>query len=270
MLPPMGARIAYLAAVVAALAGMAACAYNPYSEPRAAWRGEVEDACLARGYVKASPYVQPMPGLGGRGSCGLDHPFKVAASSRASVAMEPAATLNCPMIEGIDRWMANSVQPAARAYFGTHVVAIRQIASYGCRTRDSVRGARLSEHAFANALDVAGFRLADGREMTIGGGWWGGPPQQQAFLRTIFAGACREFYTVLGPGYNRAHANHFHLDLLLTNGRAGRHVCRPEPSYDVPVASLPGRRAAPYAMGAVAKPQLIPFAIKEDEGEEGF
>jgi hypothetical protein len=208
-----------------------------------------------------------MPRLGGKGSCGLDHPFKAAAVSRDSVGMEPPATLSCPMMEGLDRWMANSVQPAAQTYFGTRVVAIRQIASYGCRTRDSKRGARLSEHAFANALDVAGFRLADGRNLTIGGGWWGGPPQQRAFLQTIFAGACREFYTVLGPGYNRAHANHFHLDLLVSNGNGGRHICRPEPSYrGVPMAA----GAAPYAVGSVAKPPLIPFVSKEDAGEEGF
>ena len=269
----MGARVAYLAAgvaVLALLAVLAACATSPFSEPRAAWRGEVEQACLARGYVRSSAYVRPMPSLNGRGSCGLDHPFKVAAVSRDSVGMEPAATLSCPMIEGLDRWMANSVQPAAQTYFGSRVVAIRQIASYGCRTRDSVRGARLSEHAFANALDVAGFRLADGRDLTIGGGWWGGPPQQRAFLQTIFAGACREFHTVLGPGYNRAHANHFHLDLLVTNGNGGRHVCRPEPSYrGVPMASAPAG-PEPYAVGSVAKPPLIPFVSNDDAGEEGF
>jgi hypothetical protein len=249
---------------------MAACAYNPYSEPRAAWRAEADDACLASGYVRPSAYVQPMPSLGGRGSCGLDHPFKLAGASSGSVAVEPAATLDCPMIAGIDRWMANSVQPAAQAYFGSRVVAMRQMASYGCRTRDSMRGARLSEHAFGNALDVAGFRLADGRDLTIAGGWWGGPPQQRAFLQTIFAGACREFYTVLGPGYNRAHANHFHLDLLVSNGSGGRHVCRPEPSFrGVPMAGLPDR-AAPFTVGSVAKAPLIPFASKDDEAEEGF
>lgn len=266
----MGARIAYRAASLAVLAAMAACASNPYSEPRARWRAEADQACLARGYVRTSPYLQRMPSVGGRGSCGIDNPLKVAAVSRDTVAMEPAATLNCPMVEGIDRWMANSVQPAAQTYFGSRVVAIRQMASYGCRTRDSRRGERLSEHAFGNALDVAGFRLADGRNLTIAGGWWGGPPQQRAFLQAIFAGACRDFYTVLGPGYNRAHANHFHFDLLVSNGNSGRHVCRPEPSMrDIPVAGLRDSQA-PYAVGSVAKQQLIPFVAKEDEGEEGF
>jgi hypothetical protein len=267
----MGVKFAYLAASIAVLAGIAACATNPFSEPRARWRAEVEEACLARGYVKPSEYVQAMPRLGGRGSCGLEHPFKVSAASRGSVAIEPAATLNCPMISTIDRWMATSVQPAAQTYFGSRVVAIRQIASYGCRTRENARGARLSEHAFANALDVAGFRLADGRDLTIGGGWWGGPPQQRAFLQTIFAGACREFHTVLGPGYNRAHANHFHIDLLKTNGNGGRHVCRPEPSLgSVPMAAKPSGGVVPYSVGSVAKAPLIPFASKEADGEEGF
>jgi hypothetical protein len=253
------------------LAVVAACASNPYSEPRAAWRAEADQACLARGYVQPSAYVQPMPRLGGRGSCGIDRPFKVAAASRGSVPVEPAATLNCPMIESIDRWMASSVQPAAQSYFGMRVVALRQMASYGCRTRESQRGERLSEHAFGNALDVAGFRLADGRSIVIASAWWGGGPQERAFLQTVFAGACREFDTVLGPGYNRAHANHFHLDLLETNGNGGRHVCRPEPSFqNVPVARAPGGMAVPYKVGSVAKPQLVPFVSKEDAADEGF
>ena len=107
-----------------------------------------------------------MSPLGGRGSCGLEHPFKVSATANGTVAVTPPATIGCPMTASVDRWMARSVQPAARAYFGSRVVEIRQIASYGCRTRNS-RGAAMSEHAFGNALDVAAFRLADGREVNV-------------------------------------------------------------------------------------------------------
>ena len=110
--------------------------------------------CLASGSVRPSAYVQPMSPLGGRGSCGLQHPFKVSATANGTVAVTPPATIGCSMTASVERWMARSVQPAARAYFGSRVVEIRQIASYGCRTRNS-RGVAMSEHAFGNALDVA-------------------------------------------------------------------------------------------------------------------
>ncbi len=89
--------------------------------------------------------------------------------------------------------------------------------SYGCRGRNGNRFGDISEHAFGNALDIAGFRLAGGDEITVVEGWWEGSPRERAFLQAVFAGACAEFYTVLGPGSDRYHYNHIHVDLLLTN-----------------------------------------------------
>ncbi len=248
----MGARVAFLAIGLGVLAWVAGCALSPYSEPRAEWRGDAEAACLARGEVQPSAFVQPMPPLGGRGSCGLEHPFSVSGALSARIAVEPAATLDCSMTAALNRWLAGPVQRAARARFREPVIGIRQIAAYGCRTRDNIAGAKLSEHAFGNALDVASFRLASGREIKVLQGWWGGSPNERAFLKEVFAAACAEFYTVLGPGSDSYHSNHFHLDLLVTNARDGRHYCRPMPGspYDsVPTASLPdlppGPRGAP-------------------------
>ena len=161
----MGVKVLYVVASMAIVSGVSSFASNPFSEPRAALRGQVEDVCLASGSVRPSAFMQPMPPLGGRGSCGLEHPFKVSATANGTVAVTPPATIGCPMTASVDRWMTRSVHPAARAYFGSRVVEIRQIASYGCRTRNS-RCAAMSEHAFGNALDVAAFRLADGREIS--------------------------------------------------------------------------------------------------------
>jgi len=247
----MGVRVLYVVASMAILSGVASCASNPYSEPRAAWRGEVEAACLAGGAVRPSAFVRPMSPVGGRGSCGLEHPFKVSAALSGSVAVVPPATIGCPMTAALDRWVMRSVQPAAGAYFRSRVVEIRQIASFGCRTRNG-RGYALSEHAFGNALDVAAFRLADGREISVLRDWWRGGPAERAFLQAVFAGACAEFYTVLGPGSDAYHANHFHLDLLRNNARGGRHFCQPSPYGGVPMAGLPGADS----VGTVAKPPL--------------
>ncbi|HSA66453.1 MAG TPA: extensin family protein, partial [Methyloceanibacter sp.] len=127
----------------------------------------------------------------------------------------------------------------------------REIASYGCRTRNN-HGVAMSEHAFGNALDVAAFRLADGREISVLRDWWRGGPAERAFLQAAFAGACAEFYTVLGPGSDPYHSNHFHLDLLRNNARNGRHFCQPAPYGGGPIAELPSGDS----VGAVAKTPL--------------
>jgi hypothetical protein len=152
--------------------------------------------------------------------------------------VSPAATVGCPLTAALDRWVQASVQPAARRYFGSRVVEIRQIASYGCRGRNGNSYGNPSEHAFGNALDMAGFRLANGQEILVVRAWWRGTQRERAFLQDIFAGACGEFYTVLGPGSDRYHYNHIHVDLLVSNAKGGRHYCQPSPGR-VPVAEAP-------------------------------
>jgi hypothetical protein len=144
------------------------------------------------------------------------------------------------MTAGLDRWVRNEVQPAAYRYFGRPVVEISQIASYGCRGRNGNSFGAPSEHAFGNALDVAGFRLAGGDEISVMRGWWRGTPRERAFLQAVFSGACAEFYTVLGPGSDRYHYNHIHVDLLVSNARNGRHLCQASPGLGVPVAEAQG------------------------------
>jgi hypothetical protein len=77
--------------------------------------------------------------------------------------------------------------------------------------------------------------LANGQIITVANAWWRGSPREQAFLAAVFTGACQEFYTVLGPGSDRFHYNHIHLDLLMGNAERG-HYCRPVLRRGVPVA----------------------------------
>jgi len=242
----MGARVAYLVAgltVAACLAALIGCAggggtFN--SGQRAPWRGKTEQACLASGAVRASSSVQSMTPIDGPGVCGLDRPLRVSGVSGGRVGVTPPATIGCPLTAAIDRWVNTAVQPAAYRYFGRPVVEIRQIASYGCRGRNGDRFGAISEHAFGNALDIAGFRLAGGEEISVFKGWWKGSPRERTFLQAVFAGACAEFYTVLGPGSDRYHYNHIHVDLLVSNARNGRHYCQPSPGQGVPVAEAEG------------------------------
>jgi hypothetical protein len=204
------------AALLSASCGSSTPYFTAEDEP---WREQAEIACLNAGFVHESAFVETQrSSLGGPSPCGATHPFRVSAALGGRVSFTPAATLQCGMIPALDRWMAEVVQPAARRHLGANVVAATVLASYACRPRNNVFGGKLSEHGRANAIDIGAFRLANGRTVTVLRGW-SGAYDEQAFLREVRAGACGIFKTVLGPGSDRNHANHFHLDLARHNRR---------------------------------------------------
>jgi hypothetical protein len=188
------------------------------------------------------------------------------------VEVKPAATLACPVVSALDRWIADSVQPAALRWLGQPVVEIKQISAYSCRGMNAQPGARISEHAFGNALDIAAFTLADGRRITVRDGWRGAP-EEQAFLRDVHAGACEQFTTVLAPGSNAFHYDHFHVDLM--RRASGRSLCQPESvSADVIAARAarerglrPQRKDIPYTgtVGARGGRPAIHSADDDDD-----
>ncbi|MCK8784971.1 extensin family protein [Roseomonas sp. NAR14] len=142
-----------------------------------------------------------------------------------AVRLEPGATLlrpagpvgTCRLAAAWEMFARHSLQPAAQDAFGQPVVAVRHVGTFACR--DVAGTARRSRHATADAIDVAGFTLRDGRQVSVLGQWSDAGPAGQ-FLRAAHAGACRWFGTVLGPDYNAAHRDHFHLDV------GGWHACR--------------------------------------------
>ncbi|MCX7309325.1 MAG: extensin family protein [Afipia sp.] len=140
------------------------------------------------------------------------------------VVLKPTATLACPIVSALDRWLTDSVQPSAQRWFGTAVVEIKQISSYSCRGMNGNSNAHISEHAFGNALDIAAFTLADGRRISVKDGWKG-LPEEQGFLRDVQGSACQQFNTVLAPGSNVYHYDHIHVDLMRRS--SGRIICQP-------------------------------------------
>ena len=189
------------------------------------WRRVDETQCLQSGYVRESRYVHARSALGGPDTCGAIQPFEMTAASSGTVQLVPAATLRCPMIPAVDHWVTTVVQPAAHSAFGVPVVEVKVASSYSCRPRNGVAGGKLSEHGHANAIDISGFRLADGRVVTVKDGWsaWSADSR---FLRNVHHGGCGIFTTVLGPNANSYHADHFHFDLA-KHGRDGSHrVCQ--------------------------------------------
>jgi hypothetical protein len=194
-----------------------------------------------------APAAQPLPRLG--------PPLGDPVNTVGPVAVKPTATLACPIVSVLDRWLAESVQPAAQRWFGARVVEIKQISAYSCRGMNGNPRAHISEHAFGNALDIAAFTLADGRRVTVKGGWRG-MPEEQGFLRDVQASACQQFNTVLAPGSNRFHEDHIHVDLM--RRASGRLICQPAAVSGDQVAARAGGRNSyaasprePYVTGSL-------------------
>lgn len=217
-------------------AALAGCGFFE-SEEREPWRAQAEAACYARNMVTLSPLIQKANAIEGKGICGIDRPLKVKALEDGTISLgSRSLVLSCPMTAALERWVAESVMPAALARYGLPVVEIKNFGTYNCRSRNNISGARLSEHAFANAFDFTGVVLSNGYTVTVKKGWRGNAIDR-AFLREVTRGACGAFTTVLGPGADRAHEDHLHLDLARHNNAGTYRYCKPQPQ--VPPRAAP-------------------------------
>jgi hypothetical protein len=235
----------------------------PYGAPSYAPARERYSAPYSQRPYEA-PVSQPPPRLGpAQGD---------ATASVGPVAVRPAATLACPIVSVLDRWLADSVQPAAQRWLGARVVEIKQISAYSCRGMNGNPSAHISEHAFGNALDIAAFTLTDGRRITVKDGWHG-LPEEQGFLRDVEAAACRQFNTVLAPGSNVYHYDHIHVDLMRRASR--RIICEPAAVSGEEVAARAAQRN-PYAArepgvtGALGSRKLAPRGKEKINEEDEF
>ena len=134
--------------------------------------------------------------------------------THAAVPITNITAIRCPLALALTAWVQGPLQTAARQYFDSKVVRIESVGAYACRNIiGSVNsGAKRSEHASANAVDIGGFVLADGRRVSVKGGW-NGRADEQKFLRAVRGDACKAFQTVLSPDYNAAHHDHLHFDM---------------------------------------------------------
>ncbi|KQU54500.1 hypothetical protein ASG72_02370 [Bosea sp. Leaf344] len=250
--------------------GLAGC--GKFQKPqRAAWRDQAEAACLSSRQVQLSAYVslRGKP-IDGPGTCGMEKPLRVQAFANGGIGLTSTATLSCPVVATTDKWLAEVVQPAAQNVLGAQVIEMRA-GSYSCRAMNNGSGtSRTSEHAYGNAVDVFSFRLNDGRNITVKDGWRGSP-EEQNFLREVFVGACEHFSTVLGPGADLFHYDHFHIDLA--RHARGRKICKPiikyTPNYNLPPPdpARPYLSAQPRDRGVVAAPVVAAGPLLRQPGE---
>nr|WP_257626638.1 extensin family protein [Pseudomonas sp. Xaverov 83] len=142
-------------------------------------------------------------------ACPLRNTLRVQG---ADVGLSSSFLASCPLAVAFALFERHSLQPAAQAVFGQAVTRVDHLGSFACRNIYNRADGRLSQHASANALDIAGFRLADGRTISVLKDW-PGDGESARFLRQVRDGACKDFNVVLSPDYNAAHRNHFHLDM---------------------------------------------------------
>ncbi len=149
----------------------------------------------------------PLGLVPGPGACGIDQAVRIR--SVAGVSLRPNATIDCRTASALKTWVERGVLPAVGGE-GGGAASLRVVSHYACRTRNNQAGARLSEHSFGRAIDIAGIGLRDGSEMTLLTDW--NSRSNGAQLKQMWRAACGPFGTVLGPGANRFHRDHFHFD----------------------------------------------------------
>lgn len=157
---------------------------------------------------EAVPDSRPEP------TCPLENTVRIRDSA---VAFNSPFLVTCPLAAAYVLFERHGLQPAAQRVFGQAVTRIDHFGSFACR--NIARSNRRSQHASANALDLAGFRLADGTRITVARDW-NGDENEARFLRAVHAAACQAFNVTLGPQYNAAHHDHFHVDM------GGFRTCR--------------------------------------------
>lgn len=178
------------------------------------WRALSDGGRCRAALAGTGAAATPMPDLRHEGDSRCGIPNRVALSRVGDAALRPVET-RCEVALRFAYWERHGLSPAARAVFGEGIARIEHQSSYNCRAmrtgRDQAEDAeRLSLHATAEAIDVTGVVLESGRRVRLVEGW-SGAGDEAAFLRAARDSACRWFATVLGPDYNRLHADHFHL-----------------------------------------------------------
>jgi hypothetical protein len=168
-----------------------------------------EAACTAALVTASDLQTRPAAADAGTDQCPLT---SAVAFERSTVSYGGEFAASCSLAAALYVWEREVLVPAAQAHLNTSVARIDQIGSFACRNIYNRDAGRLSEHASANALDITGFRLANGTRVSVLTDW-GQDTDEGRFLDALVEGSCPIFSGVLTPAYNRAHRDHLHLDM---------------------------------------------------------
>lgn len=168
-----------------------------------------EPAACKAALAQAGARFDPLPDRAGPGACGWTDAVRLRGTGQA--VLQRPAIVTCPLAATLVLLDRQVLQPASRELYRSRVVRIDHVGSYACRNVYGRRAAPLSRHARAAAIDLTGFRLADGQELDIARDW---RTQGRAgdFLHRVHNRACEVSGMVLGPDYNAEHRSHFHVE----------------------------------------------------------
>jgi hypothetical protein len=162
--------------------------------------------------VLISPHIDAQPIVDSplHSGCGWTNAVRMMRAGSVHVAFDK---ITCESAAALTLWLEHDVQQAAHEIFGLSIASVRSLGTYSCRNivGNPLAKSWRSEHATANAVDIGGFTLSNGRQVSVRAQWHG-DSAEALFLRTAHDRACRYFHVVLGPDYNQAHYDHFHLD----------------------------------------------------------
>lgn len=194
-------------------------AKSPVSAPRPVATSKGSRVCLTK-LGQTGTQFQPLPDQYFGGGCTNLNTVKLSSirGDSSEFGLANVGPLQCETAQSFTAWARYGVDRAAQKILGSRLARIETMGTYACR---NVAGSsKRSAHASAQAIDVSAFVLADGRRISLAGDWDGGSQKERQFLRTVQRSACKRFGTVLGPDYNAAHRDHFHLE------RSGSGYCR--------------------------------------------
>jgi len=136
--------------------------------------------------------------------------LSAVAGDNYLIEVSNIGAVQCSVAKTFNDWIRFGVDRAASQILGSGLARVETLGSFSCRNVEGTQS--LSAHAQAGAIDVSAFVLKDGRRIDLRRDWNGGPPSVREFLRVAHSSACKRFGSVLGPNYNAAHADHFHLE----------------------------------------------------------
>lgn len=214
-------------------------------------------ACRLR-LTSALAVAPSLPPITGPGECGAPDIVRLEAvvlPDQSRVAIAPPAVLRCTMAEAIVSWVREEAAPRA-VELGSPLRTVANLASYDCRTRNGILGAKLSEHGKGNALDIHALRLANGRVLELTD-----PTVPRGLREALRTSVCARFTTVLGPGSDGYHENHVHVDLA--ERRGGYRLCEWDVRDPLPAPQLAGageETTAAVPANPVPLPRPRPFS----------